>query len=318
MTSLFQILAMPFGWILRLFGTVIPDYGIAIVLFLIALKLAFTVLDYFDTKNRIKNTALSKKIDVMNKKYITSPKLHEEGYLSLYKAAKCNPVISIIFQVLNLIFVFSLIAVIYNPLKYYFNFGADQIETIKNTASAVLQNDSLRTASDFNVINAIISNNGTFTGSTNQDIVSILNSNYSLFGISLITPVNVNSWQIVFPIAFLLYYVYKIVRMVIRFIKNDNKKKIAKKFALSVALQVFVLSMLLFSAFLFPFIYFVYIMIFVIIGGIGSRVIKKILKPFQEKFNADFEEASDKIISDIDKRFSEEKAEMPNKESLQQ
>lgn len=318
MTSLFQILATPFGWVLRLFGAVIPDYGIAIVLFLVALKLAFTVIDYFDAKNRIKNTALSKKLDIINKKYITSPKLHEEGYLSLYKAGKCRPATNIIIQLLNIVFIFSLIAVIYNPLQYYFNFSADQIETIKNTASAVLQNDSLRTASDFGVIDALISNSSSFAGTTNPDIAAILNCNYSFLGIPLILPVNVSSWQVIFPIAFLAYYTYKLARSVFRFIKVENKKKILGKFILSIAFQLFVLSILACSAFLFPFIYFVYIMIFVIIGEISRRVIKKMLKPFQEKFDADFEKAADKIISDIDKRFTEEKAELSGEKAIEQ
>ena len=310
MTKLFSILAIPFGWILRLFGAIIPNYGIAIILFLVTLKLAFTVLDYFNYKNRIKNTAISKKIETINTKYITSPKLHEEWYLSLYKTAKCNPATNVIIQVVNIVFIFSLIAVIYNPLQYYFDFSANQIEMIKNTASAVIQDDSLRTSSDFNVINALISNSNLFAGSTNPDIIAVLNNNYDIFGMSLISPVNTNSWQVVFPIAFLVYYIYKLIRNIIKFVKFENKKKIVGKFAFSIVLQIFVLSILTCSAFLFPFVYFVYIMIFVIIGYIGNRVVKQMLKPFQKKFDAYFDEESNKILSDIDKRFVEEKAAM--------
>jgi len=77
--------------ILKLFHAIIPNYGVAIIIFAVALKLVFYPLNQAQARSMKKMQILQPKIKELNEKYKNNPQEKQKQLIELYRVHKANP-----------------------------------------------------------------------------------------------------------------------------------------------------------------------------------------------------------------------------------
>ncbi len=133
--NIFDILNIPFSWILKFFYSLIPNYAVALLFLAIVLKLLLFPLGIKQQKNMVKQAALTPKTEAIRKKYAgrtdapTQQKMNEE-IMDLYKKENFNPAGGCLPMLLQFPIIISLYNVITQPLHYLCNVANDAILTI--------------------------------------------------------------------------------------------------------------------------------------------------------------------------------------------
>ena len=113
---LWQDLLNAFGWVLAWIYSVIPNYGIAIILLTLAIRLVLLPLGIKQIKSMQNMQALQPKIKELQKKYKNNKEKLNQEQMRLYKEAGVNPLGGCLPMLLTLPFLFAMYAVIKQPV----------------------------------------------------------------------------------------------------------------------------------------------------------------------------------------------------------
>ena len=114
--ALWQGLLNGFGWVLAWIYSVIPNYGIAIILLTLAIRLVLLPLGIKQIKSMQNMQALQPKIKELQKKYKNNKEKLNQEQMRLYKEAGVNPLGGCLPMLLTLPFLFAMYAVIKQPV----------------------------------------------------------------------------------------------------------------------------------------------------------------------------------------------------------
>ena len=171
----------PFTWLLMFFYQFFNSYGVALILFALAVKLILYPLSLKGKRSMIQMNMLSGKLQKLQKQYGKDQARYNEEVQKLYAKEKVNPMGGCLWSMLPLAILLPLYAIIRQPLKYMMGLSVDQITTIANTV-------------DWNTVAVNM-------GWTTQQLVEkagnvFSNTGYNqLYLASLITPENLASIQ---------------------------------------------------------------------------------------------------------------------------
>lgn len=107
-----------FGYILNAIYTLVKNYGLAIILFSVLVKLLMLPLSIKQQKTMKKNEKIQKEMKILQTKHKGNPEMLNQEVMELYKREKINPFggcFSIIIQFILLISMFYLVR---SPLTY--------------------------------------------------------------------------------------------------------------------------------------------------------------------------------------------------------
>ena len=107
-----------FGYLLNLLYEIFSNYGIAIILFTIVLKLILLPLTIKQQKTMRKSAKIQEKLKIIQFKYKNDPQKLNQETMDLYKRENMSPMsgcLSGIIQILLLLSVFYLVS---SPLTY--------------------------------------------------------------------------------------------------------------------------------------------------------------------------------------------------------
>ena len=121
------IILTPFAWLLMLFYDFSQNYGIALILFALVIKL---VLFPFNLKSMIQMNLLSSKMQQLQKQYGKDRERYNLEIQKLYEKEKVNPMSGCLWSFIPIIFLMVLYGIIREPLTYLMNMPADMIETV--------------------------------------------------------------------------------------------------------------------------------------------------------------------------------------------
>ena len=126
------------GWLfLGCYKLVFSQYLWAIVVFTIATRLLTLPLGIKQQKGSVTMARLKPKIDALNKKFGKDKEKLNEATMALYKEEKYNPAAGCLPMVVQMVILFGLIGVIYNPLQYAARIDSEQITNLSQ-ATAIL------------------------------------------------------------------------------------------------------------------------------------------------------------------------------------
>ena len=108
------------------------NYGLAIILFTLIVKLILLPLTIKQTKSAAKMQELQPIIQELQRKYKNDPNKLNEELMKLYTEHKYNPASGCLPLLVQLPILFSLIYVIGQPLTYMFGYSADKIKELVN------------------------------------------------------------------------------------------------------------------------------------------------------------------------------------------
>jgi YidC/Oxa1 family membrane protein insertase len=114
--ALWQGLLDGFGWVLAWIYSVIPNYGVAIILLTLAIRLVLLPLGIKQIKSMQNMQALQPKVKDLQKKYKGNKEKLQQEQMRLYKEAGVNPLGGCLPMLLTLPFLFAMYAVIKQPV----------------------------------------------------------------------------------------------------------------------------------------------------------------------------------------------------------
>ena len=143
-----NIIAWPFGKLLWLCYLVIKNYGIALFVFTLLIKLIMLPSSMKQHQSMIKTSRLNPKIEQIKKKYANNKDKQNEAITELYTQENVNPMGSCLPMIVTFVLLFAVIDVVYAPLTHISGIEKDKVsastEIVSNyyTASNALKKDT--------------------------------------------------------------------------------------------------------------------------------------------------------------------------------
>jgi len=140
MNAIYDILGVPFGFVLRLIFNTVGNYGIALVLFTLFARLLMLPTSISQQKGTSKTQRLQPKIRKIQEKYKGDNKKIQEETQALYQREGHNPMNAGCLPLLiQMPIIFGLIAVIYKPLTYALQIDSEHIAALTSAVKVLLK-----------------------------------------------------------------------------------------------------------------------------------------------------------------------------------
>ena len=134
---MFQFIANIFGYLLEwLYNGIGQNYGIALILFTIILRIILLPLTIKQQKSMKKTTALQGKMQEIQFKYKSNPELMNKEIMELYKRENLSPFSGCISSIVQILIILSVFYLVSRPLTYMKKIDPGIIENYKNEISA--------------------------------------------------------------------------------------------------------------------------------------------------------------------------------------
>ena len=138
MDAIYEILGIPFGYVLRFIFEAVDNYGLALILFTLFARLLMIPTSIYQTKGTVKTQRLQPKIRRINAKYKGDQKKIQEETQALYQREGHNPMnMGCLPLAIQFIIIFGLIGVIYHPLKWALAIDETTINSLTEIAKTL-------------------------------------------------------------------------------------------------------------------------------------------------------------------------------------
>lgn len=127
MNTVIAFLAGIFGYLLNLIYGVVNNYGLAIILFTIAVQIILLPFSIKQQKTMIKNNKIQAKVKELQEKYKNDQVRLGQETMDLYKSEKMSPCSGCLGSIIQLILFVSIFYLVRQPLTYMERVDADQI-----------------------------------------------------------------------------------------------------------------------------------------------------------------------------------------------
>lgn len=139
--GIFSFLATPLGFVLQWIYRVIPYYFVAIFLFTLLVRLLMFPLNIKTQKNAADRARLAPRLERIQKKYAGDRQKLAEKQQALYEKEGVSLTGGCLPMIVQMIVLFSVIAVIYKPLTYIQRMDAADISTCTTAVVEAMKED---------------------------------------------------------------------------------------------------------------------------------------------------------------------------------
>ena len=209
---MFKFFARIFGYILNFIYGIVNNYGIAIIIFTILLRLILLPSNLKQQKTMKKTAKLQKKMKEIQDKYSNDPVRLNEEVRNLYAEEKMNPFSGCLSSILQIVIIVSIFMLVSNPLTYMKHISSEKIKDY--TKQVKEQNNG----ENINYIEIAIIKS---LGKTEKDV----NLNMNFFGLDLSDVPSKNYKDLKVYIIPLLYVSTSILSMKLTTVMTEKKKK---------------------------------------------------------------------------------------------
>ena len=143
-----------FGYLLNFLYNVFNNYGIAIIVFTILLRIILIPITVSQQKSMKKNAKVQEKMKEIQKKYKNNPEKLNQETIELYKREKVSPFSGCLSSIIQIILIISVFWLVSEPLTYMkkvdsnkVNEYIEQIKTEEGKASAYPEIQIIQTKS---------------------------------------------------------------------------------------------------------------------------------------------------------------------------
>ncbi len=224
---MFQFFANIFGYVLNFIYNLVQNYGLAMILFTLVIKLLMLPLSIKQQKTMKKSAKLNQKMQVLQFKYKNDPEKLNQEMMKMYKEENMNPFSGCLGTILQFILLISIFYMVRCPLTYMKKLDTNKIsnyevqlqEAQKTVSAAYPEIDLIRESDFLKEIN-----------SDDEQVKDVdLNMNFLGLDLSKIPQQNLGDWTVyIIPI---LYIISTFVSMKITtsLQQKDKKDKIGDK-----------------------------------------------------------------------------------------
>lgn len=126
---MFQLFANIFGYLLELLYTLVNNYGLAIIIFTLVIKVLLLPLSIKQQRTMKKSAELQEKMKVIQFKYKNDPEKMNQAVMELYKTEKMNPFSGCLTAIVQMILLLSIFYLVRSPLTFMEKIPQDNINT---------------------------------------------------------------------------------------------------------------------------------------------------------------------------------------------
>ncbi len=124
---MFEFFANIFGYLLELLYNLVNNYGIAIILFTIVIKLILLPLSIKQQRTMKKSAKIQEKLKVIQFKYKNDPEKLNQEMMALYKNEKMSPFSGCLTAIVQLILLLSIFYLVRSPLTFMEKMNTEDI-----------------------------------------------------------------------------------------------------------------------------------------------------------------------------------------------
>ena len=141
-----SFLANIFGYVLNFIYEIIKNYGLAIILFSILLKLLLLPLTIKQQKTLKKSQKIQSELKVIQERYKNDPEKLNKEMMALYKRENMSPFSGCLSSIIQLVLLLGMFYLVRNPLTYMKKVDSDLIGKYKEKITLELGENSVSTA----------------------------------------------------------------------------------------------------------------------------------------------------------------------------
>ena len=127
-----DFLASVFGYVLNFIYELVKNYGLAIILFSILLKLIMLPLSIRQQKTMKKSIKIQEKTKEIQEKYKNDPTKMNQEIMDLYKRENMSPLSGCLSSILQIVLLFSIFYLVRSPLTHMVKMEPETIEIYVN------------------------------------------------------------------------------------------------------------------------------------------------------------------------------------------
>ena len=135
-STLGYYICIPFAWLVRIFYTLTHSYGLAIILFTLAVKLVLLPLQIRSKKSMMRMNRVSGKMQELQKKYANNQTKLNEEMARLYEEEGVNPMGGCFWSFLPLPILIALYSIIRQPITRFMMLSADLVQSLVDQLTA--------------------------------------------------------------------------------------------------------------------------------------------------------------------------------------
>ena len=147
-----SFLAGLFVYLLNFIYQVVNNYGIAILLFTIIIKILFLPISIKQQKTMKKTSELQEKLKQIQFKYKNNPEQASMETMKLYKTEKVSPFSGCLSAILQIVLLFAVFFMVQSPLTYMRKVDTGLIEQYKNEIKEESDQNSRMTYPEIQII----------------------------------------------------------------------------------------------------------------------------------------------------------------------
>ncbi len=219
---MFQFFANIFGYLLNFINNFVGNYGLAIIMFTILIKIIMLPLSIKQQRTMKKSSELQEKMKVLQFKYKNDPEKLNREMMDLYKKENMSPFSGCLSTIIQFILLISIFYMVRCPLTYMEKIDKTQIESyvqqLKDDGKPVNQ-----AYSEIDIIREVDYLKEKFPEDENLEKIN-LNMNFCGLDLSKIPQQNLGDWTVyIIPV---LYIISTFISMrITTSMQNKDKKK---------------------------------------------------------------------------------------------
>ena len=185
MTGLYDLIGIPFGYLMRLIYAIFKNYAVSIIVFTIITRLLMFPVSYSTQKNSARMTLLNPKLEKLKKSFASNPQRLQEEQQKLYQEEGINPMASCLPTFIQMFLLFGVLDVVYKPLTHIL----DMSRSIINAAMGIAGLDPSKTGlrGELKIMEDIAVHKSSYSslGENFADKVYDFNEKFTIFGANL-------------------------------------------------------------------------------------------------------------------------------------
>ncbi len=130
MSVINTILGVPLGYLVYFAYWLTGNYGLAILIFAVFVKIVLFPVNVFTHKNAIRLLQIQPKLNEIKQRYPGDKERVAEEQYNLYQTEKYSPFVGIIPMVVQLLLIVGVLQVMYNPLQHMLHFDKATIDAV--------------------------------------------------------------------------------------------------------------------------------------------------------------------------------------------
>ena len=217
---MFQFFANIFGFILNFINDFVGNYGLAIILFTLLIKLIMLPLSIKQQKTMKKSAKLQEQIKVLQFKYKNDPEKLNREMMDLYKKENMSPFSGCLSTIVQFILLISIFYMVRFPLTYMEKIDKNQLDTYVQQ----MKDDGMAVSQAYSEIDIVREINYLKDKFPEDENLNKINLNMQFFGLDLgkIPQQNLGDWTVyIIPI---LYIISTFISMRITTAMQDKTK----------------------------------------------------------------------------------------------